>query len=480
MPGPGPDTDAGAAHIARVADAGAAACPGRAAVICDDQPVSYATLAASVRAAAAGLAGRGLAPGAVLALVARTEPDTVAVLLGAAYAGGSAALMNPLLTDEEAAALRGLVGATVSLRDPGELTDVLAAPPTTGAPQGGGEADALTLFTSGTTGLPKPVPMTHRALMARLRAYAPGFDPDQPAGTRLMAAPLFHIGGLLGLLLSVWSGHTTVMQRRFDAGEWLALVERYRVQSAFVVPAMLHRIVAHPDLARRDLSSLQALAYGAAAAPVDLVRRAMAALPGVGFANTFGQTETLGGYTALTPADHRDPDRIGSVGRPLPGVELRIVAPGTDTPVPEGEVGELLVRSEQNVRPGWLRTGDLARRDADGYLYPSGRLADTINRGGEKFGPVEIEGVLRRHPAVAEAAVAGMPDPEMGERVVALVVPAAGGAGHLDPDELRRHCRRHLAPFKVPERIVTVDELPYDQLGKVRRAAVAAVVAARG
>jgi long-chain acyl-CoA synthetase len=152
-----------------------------------------------------------------------------------------------------------------------------------------------------------------------------------------------------------------------------------------------------------------------------------------------------------------------------------IVKPGTDDPVPEGETGELLVRSPQNVQPGWLRTGDLGRRDADGYLYPMGRLADTINRGGEKFGPAEIEAVLRRHPSVAEVGVAGIADPEMGERVMAIVVPEDGSAPPSE-DALRQHCRQHLAPFKVPERIVIVDVLPYDQLGKLRRTAVARMV----
>jgi long-chain acyl-CoA synthetase len=348
------------------------------------------------------------------------------------------------------------------------------------SPAPGGDTVALTLFTSGTTGLPKPVPITHRAVFERVRAFSPGFDPAAPAGVRLMSAPLFHVGGLLGLLLSLWAGHTTVMQRRFDAGEWLELVERYRVDSTFVVPTMLHRIIEHPDVATRDLSSLKALAYGAAAAPVELITRAMATMPGVGFANTFGQTETLGGYTSLTPADHRDPARIGSVGRPLPGVELQIVHPGTDDAVAPGETGELLVRSPQNVRPGWLRTGDLARQDAAGYLYPMGRMADTINRGGEKFAPVEIETVLRAHPGVADAGVAGMPDPEMGERVVAVVVRDDTGTAPLDETELRLHCREHLAPFKVPERIVFVERVPYDQLGKLRRPAVARMVAENG
>jgi long-chain acyl-CoA synthetase len=179
-----------------------------------------------------------------------------------------------------------------------------------------------------------------------------------------------------------------VVQTRFDAGEWLHLVAQHRVTAMFVVPTMLQRILDHPEFARTDLSSLVAIAYGAAAAPAALVHRAMAALPHVAFANVFGQTETLGAYTTLMPDDHRDPNRVGSVGRPLPGVEVRVVDPNTGDDVQPGTVGELWVNTTQNVTEGWLHTGDLARQDSDGYIYPSGRLSDTINRGGEKFGPI--------------------------------------------------------------------------------------------
>lgn len=470
-------------NLAQLIDDVVAGDPQRVAVICDEVPVTYADLERQLLHASTALGARGVGQGQCVALKAFSELSTLAVLLGAARRGAAAALLNPLLTPEEVSALVTAVDAVTLVDDLGTL-EAMTAPEGAnghdgeGAAAAGGDRTALILFTSGTTGLPKPVPIGHQALIDRLRFYAPGFDPAQPAGVRLMAAPLFHIGGLLGLLLSLWSASTTVMMRRFDAGEWLELVERHRVESAFVVPTMLHRILEHPDLERRDLSSLKALAYGAAAAPVELIQRAMVAMPGVGFANTFGQTETLGGYTALTPADHRDPARIGSVGRALPGVEIRIVVTGADDAVPEGEVGELLVRSPQNVHEGWLRTGDLARSDADGYLYPMGRLSDTINRGGEKFGPVEVEAALRLHPAVAEAAVAGVPDAEMGERVGALVVVAEGGdGGAVTVEELRAHCRLHIAPFKVPERMVIVDRLPYDQLGKLRRTAIARIVA---
>jgi acyl-CoA synthetase (AMP-forming)/AMP-acid ligase II len=289
----------------------------------------------------------------------------------------------------------------------------------------------------------------------------------------MMCVPFFHVGGSLGMLGSLYSGNTSVVQERFDAAEWLRLVQEHRVRTAFLVPTMLQRILDHRDFAGTDLTSLIAIAYGAAAAPVALVRRAMAALPHVAFANVFGQTETLGAYTTLLPDDHCDPNRVGSVGRPLPGVEVRVVDPDTGTDVEAGVVGELWVNTSQNVTEGWLHTGDLARRDADGYIYPSGRLSDTINRGGEKFGPIEVEEALRTHPAVSDVAVAGITDEEMGQRVGAAVV------AHLPVtlEELRSHCRDFIAYFKLPERLMIVDRIPYSDTGKVNRRQLALLIA---
>jgi len=218
---------------------------------------------------------------------------------------------------------------------------------------------------------------------------------------------------------------------------------------------------------------LVAIAYGAAAAPIALVRRAMAALPHVAFANVFGQTETLGAYTTLLPGDHRDSARAGSVGRTPPGVEVRVVDPETGNEVGPGTVGELWVKSAQNVSKGWLHTGDLARQDADGYIFPCGRLSDTINRGGEKFGPVEVEEALRCHPAVSDVAVAGIVDDELGQRVGAAVVACAP----VTLEELRAHCRELIAYFKLPERLAIVDHIPYNATGKVNRRQLAALIA---
>jgi acyl-CoA synthetase (AMP-forming)/AMP-acid ligase II len=204
------------------------------------------------------------------------------------------------------------------------------------------------------------------------------------------------------------------------------------------------------------------------------VRRAMAALPQVAFANVFGQTETLGAYTTLLPDDHRDPRRVGSVGLPLPGVEVRVVDPDTGADVETGAVGELWVTTGHNVSDGWLHTGDLARRDSDGYIYPSGRLTDTINRGGEKFAPIEVEDAVRTHPAVRDVAVAGIADAEMGHRVGAAVVTRHP----VTLEELRSHCRELIAYFKLPERLMIVDDIPYSDTGKVNRHRLAALIAA--
>jgi acyl-CoA synthetase (AMP-forming)/AMP-acid ligase II len=471
------------ANIAAILDAPSAAAPDRPAIILDDGAVwSYGALRDEVGRWAATLAAHGVGAGDRVALADWGGPRSTAVTLAAAHLGASTAQMNPLLTIGELSqlvelahclpvgvgSLEGAVATVLDRADDGPL------PPR----RMGDGADALVLFTSGTTGLPKPVPITHDAVFARVRAYRPAFAPDRPPNASLMCVPSFHVGGMLGLLLNLWSGDTTVVQPRFDPGAWLRLVSTHRVTSVFLVPTMLARILDHPDRPTTDLSSLALVSYGAAAAPTDLVRRAMEAWPQAGFANVFGQTETLGAYTTLSPADHRDPARVGSVGRALPGVEVRVVDPSTGVDLPAGEVGELWVSSPQNVRSGWLQTGDLGRLDADGYLFPTGRLTDTINRGGEKFGPSEVADAVRAHPAIADVSVAGIADAEMGERVgVAAVL--RPGCQPPSLEDLRAWCRASLAPYKLPEILVFVDALPYNELGKLSRRATAELIANR-
>ena len=478
-------------NICRIIDAAAAGDPERAALIIDGRTVSYGELAVAVEQCAARLATEGLSGGRV-AVVDVGSLASIATMFGAARIGAAAALMNPTLTPPELKALvkdagcadAGVAGQAYAgrLGEAGAFTvltatelfggDVVSAPPPVDDVDG---RDALVLFTSGTTGLPKAITITNGQLSARISGVATPFRADVPPTVSMMSVPFFHVGGAVGMLGNLYSGNTYVVQDRFDAGAWLRLVQEHRVTSTFLVPTMLQRILDHPDFAGTDLTSLVSIAYGAATAPAALMRAAMAAMPQVGFANVFGQTETLGAYTTLLPEDHRDPGRVGSVGRPLPGVEVRVVDPDTGIDVEPGAVGELWVNTSQNVIEGWLHTGDLARQDPDGYIYPSGRLKDTINRGGEKFGPIEVEEAVRTHPAINDVAVAGVADEEMGQRVGAAVV----AHSPVTLEELREHCRELIAYFKLPERLIIVDQIPYNDTGKVNRRQLGALIAGR-
>jgi acyl-CoA synthetase (AMP-forming)/AMP-acid ligase II len=484
--------------------------PDRAALIVDGTVTTYAELAYQVVSAASVLRGAGVRPGDRVALAADAGVAPVVAALALVRLGASPALMNPRLTSEELGTLAGAAGVvSVAVAGPQYVErlarvpglEVLASDTLMSATPRpvpavepaellvASEADAMVLFTSGTTGTPKAIRLSRASFDRRIATFAPSYDPQAAPQVAIMCVPLVHIGGMLGLLVSFGRGHTSVLQVRFDAGEWLALVERHRVNSAFLVPTMLHRLLAHPDFDSYDLSSLDVVSYGAAPASADLVTRAMAALPGAGFSNVFGQTETLGSVTALGPDDHRAgaTHRLGSVGRPLPGVQVRIVDPATGVDMAPGEVGELWVRPDAAATlepgsgdgpvapPGWLRTGDLLHQDADGYLYSVGRISETINRGGEKFAPGEVENVLRRHPAVTDVAVAGIPDREMGHRVGAAVV----AVGPVDVTELKMFSRERLANFKIPEVVAFVDAIPYNDFGKVSRRALAELICER-
>jgi long-chain acyl-CoA synthetase len=465
--------------------------PERVALVINGEATTYAALQGAIEKAAGCLREAGVTPGMRLPLVDDASLVSVAGVIGATYVGASTALMNPRLTGPELEVLMaaantadlGVVGpafAATALSagirpaiDPLVLREDGAGGALVPPNVPGDDEDAVILFTSGTTGTPKAVPLTHGMVAPRITAFAP--EVDLVPAVSIMCVPLVHIGGMLGLLVALARGSTTVVQTRFDAGEWLALAERHRVTTAFLVPTMLFRILEHPSFASTDLSALTSLSYGAAPATPELVRRTMEVLPGVALTNTFGQTETMGSITALGPGDH-PPERLASVGQPLPGVTIRIVDLSSGQDVAPGEVGELWVRSEVAVvpsastdgvdaPPGWFRTGDLVSADKEGYLFPAGRLSDTINRGGEKFAPSEVEEAVRRHPAVRDVAAVGVPDPEMGHRVgVAIVVRQP-----LELDDLRALCRQHIANFKIPEVMLIVNELPYTDFGKVDR-----------
>ena len=459
-------------------DESIAAVPDRTAFIDGDLSITYRDVGAAIERASALLAARGVSRGDRVAFVDFVGLLGVATVLGCARLGAAAAPMSPSLTAGEMATLAsaargGPVG--VSGNDSADrLAEALGAAPlrdadmrsagatAPGATPVGDDDISVVLFTGGTTGTPKPIELSHGVLGRRVRSFAVPADPRVDPAIALICVPFHHVAGLVGTLVGLAGGGTAVIQRRFDAGECLALLERHRVQRTFLVPTMLHRILEHPDLTRTDLSALQMVTYGAAPASSELIERAMKELPHVMLINVFGQTETLGAVTALGPDDHAA-GRAGSVGKPMPGVEVRMVDPATGADVADGETGEFWVRAGHTYVEGWIRTGDLVRRDPDGYLYAMGRLSDVINRGGEKVDPIEVETALRAYPGVRDAAVCGILDAEMGERVGAVVV------GRVDEQALKAWCRERLAGYKVPERFAFVDALPLTELGKVSR-----------
>jgi acyl-CoA synthetase (AMP-forming)/AMP-acid ligase II len=454
--------------------------PDRIAFIVGDESVTYAALGEAIEHASAALISNGVGAGDRVALVDAAGTLAIATVLACARIGAAAAPMSARATATEIAAMIGaakcgpvaVAGEDAAAR----VTEATGAKPlgeeilTSGGHTGASRAPvrdedvSIVLFTSGTTGVPKPVPLSHAVLGGRVRGFT-AIDPSSVPTVSFVCVPFHHVAGLIGVLVGLAGGNTAVFQRRFDAGEWLTLVEQHRVQRVFLVPTMLQRIIDHPAFEDADLSTLQLITYGAAPASPELIARAVEAFPpSVAFVQVFGQTETLGAVTALGSEDHKTA-RASSVGKAMPGVEVRIVDSATGKDVPEGEAGEFWVRAQHTATTGWVRSGDLVRRDEDGYLYVIGRLSDVINRGGEKIDPAEVEAVLRAHDDIVDVAVRGVADAELGEDVAAAVVVRAP----IDPEALRAWCRARLAGHKVPRRIVFTDELPLTELGKVSR-----------
>jgi long-chain acyl-CoA synthetase len=455
--------------------------PETVAIIDPDLTWTYRDFGEAVRFGAARLRAAGVGIDDLVYVVANPGRLAMTATFAAMRVGATPALVNPRLTPDEVSTLVGIAGKAAAavvgegyadrvagLGVPVLGEELLDPTDSDDAPAVREGRDALLLFTSGTTGLPKPVLVPWGTLTERLAPYV---DPPAPQ-MRLLCVPTHHVGGLIGGLVCFVGNHSVVVQPRFEAGEWLRLMAEHKVQLTFMVPTMLARVADHPDFSATDLSALELITFGASPMPGDLLERLTEQLPHVIFINTFGQTETLGGITYTAPEDARDPVHRESVGRLIPGVTVKVVEPGTDDEVPPGDVGELLVQSDQNVTDGWLRTGDLVRIDADGYLYPSGRLSDTINRGGEKFGPIEVETALRAHPLVTDCAVAGIPDPEMNERVGAIVVTSEP----VSAAELQQWCAERIAKYKTPELLVFADEVPLTDMSKVDRKAVVRIV----
>jgi acyl-CoA synthetase (AMP-forming)/AMP-acid ligase II len=404
-------------------------------------------------------------------------------LFGAAVAGVPFVPLNYRLGGQQLDALVNRHPGALVIR-PSDLEGLLepAEPPVPDgepAPEDGDPA-AVLLYTSGTTAEPKAAVLRHRHLLAYvLNTVEFGSAAEEDAA--LVAVPPYHVAGLANLLTSLYAGRRVVYLATFDAGGWLETVRRERITHAMLVPTMLARIVAQVPGDDAGTPTLRSLAYGGARMPRPVLERALRIFPGTGFVNAYGLTETASSIAVLSPDDHRaaltsgDPavrDRLGSVGRALPGVEFQIRA-DDGQPAAAGESGLVFVRGEQISgeyrgqssldSDGWFATRDRGRLDADGYLFIEGRADDTIIRGGENISPAEVEDVLLAHPQIAEAAVIGVPDPEWGQRLVAVVV----GSG--DTAEIRQWVKDRLRSSKTPDEIVFRDELPRTDNGKLLR-----------
>jgi long-chain acyl-CoA synthetase len=349
--------------------------------------------------------------------------------------------------------------------------------------------DAATiLYTSGTTGQPKGALGTHRNLLTNIlsvgysnarAALRRGEAPPEPTPkTALIVIPLFHCTALSAMLMGTMvAGHKIIFMRKWDPLEAMAIIERERVQMTGGVPTIAWQIIEHPERSRFDLSSLETISYGGAPAAPELVKKIweeFGALPG----NGWGMTETTATVTSHVGEDYLE--RPDSAGPAVPIADLRIVSPDGERELPVGEVGELWAKGPQIVQgywnkpeataatfvDGWVRTGDLARLDEEGFLYIVDRAKDMVIRGGENIYSIEVENVLFDHPAVMDAALIGLPHRTLGEEPAAVVHLAPGM--EASEEELKAWVRERLAVFKTPVRVAFLPEpLPRNANGKI-------------
>lgn len=461
-----------------------------------------------IQRVAGGLAARGLGHGSRVAFLDKNNPACLEVSLGAGLLGAANAVINWRLAAGELDYVINDSGAIV-LFTGAELLPAVAAirdrlPRVTEVIVVGGQDDAyeaflagarpagrsrdvtgedlwLVMYSSGTTGRPKGVMLSHRNIVAHTRNAAL-VAPMSPGDRSLVAMPLFHVGGTCYALFGIYAGMPSTFTREPDPASLLAAFAAGATH-AFVVPAVVSALLAAGERAIAALNGLKYLLYGAAPMPLPLLRQALAAWPGLNFVQVYGQTELAGVISALSPDAHRDTsrqDRLGSAGTLLTGAQVRVVDPATGQDADAGQPGEFWFRSAQQMMgylnmpkdtaqvitaDGWLRSGDIGHVDDGGYLFVSDRIKDMIITGGENVYSPEVEQVLAEHPAVAEAAVIGVPDDHWGESVKAIVVLRPGY--QVTDREIIGFTRERLAHYKCPRTVDIMDALPRNPSGKV-------------
>lgn len=346
------------------------------------------------------------------------------------------------------------------------------------------ESDVVVqLYTSGTTGRPKGVMLTHESLLT-IRRHS--IESEQhwevwgPTDTSLVAMPVSHVSGLAWGMTGLLVGGKNIVTREFDPCDILDFVIRDRISKIFLVPTALQIILSQPNARQVDYSCLRSITYGASPIPITLLRACIEVF-GSGFCQVYGMTETSGAITYLREEDHDilGNERMRSVGLPLPGVEIRVVD-SDGVILPPRSIGEIETRSAGNMagywsldeatqsvlsEDGWLRTGDAGYLDEDGYLFLQDRIKDIVISGGENIYPAEVEGAILDHPDVAEVAVIGVPDYKWGEAVKAIIVLKPGVTA--DAASIKDFVRRRVAGYKVPKSVEFVSSLPLNSTGKV-------------
>ena len=463
-------------NFAGLIDAVSRRAPESLAVVDGAARLSYGDLVRRAQGVACWLADRGVRSGDRLALALPNGLAFVIALYGTLRAGVTVTPLNPQLTAEERARILDDFAPVLVIDTPIEGS----ADP---APVVDGQAAALVLYTSGSTGHPKGAVLSHRALIAANRAWAGPMLALSPADRVLSVLPLSHSYGINGTLLApLIAGATVVIRERFSPESAFATMREHRVTVFPGVATMFRRLLDTPGFTRDDVASLRFAVSGAAPCPWELAEEWRARtdrriLRGYGMTEMFRPIS----YLANDPRDYPD-----SIGRPVPGVEIRVVDDaGHD--VVHGEPGELLIRSDASMdgylaQPeetaaafvdGWFRTGDLVRVSNEGFVSVVGRKKDLILRGGYSVYPPEVEAVLTAHPSVAEAAVVGVPHGELGEEVAAFVTLRAGAV--VAPDDLIAWCKGRVAGYKCPRRVTVLPELPKSATGKVVKARLSAL-----
>ncbi len=480
--------------------------PDAPALTCGDVAWTFGDLDVRSSRTAQALVAEGVRQGDRVGVLARNCPEFYELIFACSKAGAILVGLNWRLSASEIEAIVAdatptliVVGAAgeaeklspAALATPGLRRTVVlgeayeawraSAPAADTGHVGGPDDVAMLLYTSGTTGLPKGAMLTNRNLVHTRRlgeAWGMG-----EASVNLVAMPMFHIGGSgYGSSTMLVGGHTVLM-REVNLPLIVRTMERHRVTHAFFVPTVVQGLLEVPEIATADLSSMRLLMYGASPIGESLLRRALDRLS-CDFMQAYGMTETAGTVVILEPDAHRldtdAKDRLRSCGRAMPFAEIRITDPASGTEAPTGAVGEIWVRSAMVMKgywnnpaataeaitpDGWLRTGDAAYRDADGYIYLFDRYKDLIISGGENIYPAEVENALLSHPAVSEVAVIGVPHPRWGETPRAIVVPRDGPP----PSEadLIAFARSGLAHYKCPTSVVFADTLPRNASGKL-------------